>query len=82
MKFAIKTEPVYVVLVAVPAHAAITIITISMGMEAKDFLVPSLPCCNHLISIDWVHHEISITIQINRKAIKCHGRIQVTIQMM
>ena len=39
-KFEIQTEPVCVVLVAVPAYVALTIIAISTGVEAKDGWYP------------------------------------------
>ncbi len=40
MKFKIKTEPVCAVLVAVPAYAAIVIITLSTGVQAQDAWFP------------------------------------------
>ncbi len=55
MKFEIKPEPVCVVLLAVPAYAAITIITISMGVEAKYFWYPvSLVAIILLVSIGYI----------------------------
>ncbi len=40
MKFEIKTEPVCTVLIAVPAYAAIVIITIGTGIQAQDSWFP------------------------------------------
>ncbi len=40
MEFKIKTEPVCTVLIAVPAYAAITIITIATGLQAQDAWFP------------------------------------------
>jgi hypothetical protein len=40
MEFKIKTEPVCIVLVAVPAYAAIAIVTIRAGLDAKDVCYP------------------------------------------
>ena len=40
MKFEIKTEPVCAVLIAVPAYAAIIIITLGSGVEAQDAWFP------------------------------------------
>ena len=40
MKFEIKTEPVCAVLIAVPAYAAIVIITIGTGIQAQDAWFP------------------------------------------
>ena len=40
MKFEVKTEPVCAVLVAVPAYAAIVIITLATGVRAQDAWFP------------------------------------------
>ena len=42
MKFEVKTEPVCVVLVAVPAYFAIVVITLGLGMgvQAQDSWLP------------------------------------------
>jgi hypothetical protein len=40
MEFKIKTEPVCIVLVAVPAYAAIATITIRAGLDARDVWYP------------------------------------------
>ncbi len=40
MKFEIKMEPVCAVLIAVPAYAAIDIITIDTGIQAQDTSFP------------------------------------------
>jgi hypothetical protein len=40
MKFEIKTEPVCVVLVTVPAYFAIVVITIATGIQAHDAWFP------------------------------------------
>ena len=40
MKFEVKTEPVCAVLVAVPAYAAIVIITLGTGVRAQDAWFP------------------------------------------
>ena len=40
MKFEVKTEPVCAVLVAVPAYAAIVIITLGTGVHAQDAWFP------------------------------------------
>ena len=40
MKFEIKTEPVCVVFVAVPAYFAIVLITLGTGVQAQDAWFP------------------------------------------
>ena len=40
MKFEVKTEPVCAVLIAVPAYAAIVIITLGTGVRAQDAWFP------------------------------------------
>jgi ABC-type microcin C transport system permease subunit YejB len=40
MKFEVKTEPVCVVLVAVPSYFAIVIITLGTGVQAHDAWFP------------------------------------------
>ena len=40
MKFEIKTEPVCAVLVAVPAHFTIVVITLGTGVQAQDSWFP------------------------------------------
>jgi hypothetical protein len=40
MKFEIKTEPVCVVLIAVPAYMAIVVVTLGTGMQAQDLWLP------------------------------------------
>ena len=40
MKFEVKTEPVCAVLVAIPAYAAIVIITLGTGVRAQDAWFP------------------------------------------
>jgi len=40
MKFEIKTEPVCVVLVTVPAYFAIVVITVATGIQAHDAWFP------------------------------------------
>ena len=40
MKFEVKTEPVCVVLVAVPAYFAIIVITLGTGVQAHDAWFP------------------------------------------
>ena len=40
MKFKIKSEPVCTVLIAVPAYAAIVIITVGTGVNAQDLWFP------------------------------------------
>ncbi len=40
MKFEIKTEPVCAVLIAVPAYTAIVVITLGMGMQVQDTMLP------------------------------------------
>ena len=40
MRFEVKTEPVCVVLVAVPAYFAIVVITLATGVQAHDAWFP------------------------------------------
>ena len=40
MKFEIKTEPVCVVFIAVPAYFAIVVITLGTGVQAQDAWFP------------------------------------------
>ncbi len=40
MEFKIKTEPVCIVLVAVPAYAAIATVVIRAGLDARDVWYP------------------------------------------
>ena len=55
MEFKIKTEPVCIVLVAVPAYAAIAIVTIRAGLDAKDVWYPvSLIAVILFISIRYI----------------------------
>jgi hypothetical protein len=55
MEFKIKTEPVCIVLVAVPAYAAIAIVTVRAGLEAKDVWYPvSLIAVILFISIRYI----------------------------
>jgi hypothetical protein len=55
MKFEIKTEPVYAVLVAVPAYAAIIAITIVTQVQAQDTLFPlTIVIAIMFIAIGWI----------------------------
>ena len=40
MEFKVKTEPVYAVLVAVPAYFAIIVLTLGTGVQAQDSWFP------------------------------------------
>ncbi len=55
MKFEIKTEPVCTVLIAVPAYAAIIIITLGTGVQAHDAWFPlSVVVATLVIGISFV----------------------------
>jgi len=55
VEFKIKTEPVCIVLVAVPAYTAIAIVTIRAGLDAKDVWYPvSLIAVILFISIRYI----------------------------
>jgi hypothetical protein len=55
MRSEIKTEPVCAVLVAVPAYAAIVIITLSTGVRAQDAWFPlSIIVAILLIAISFI----------------------------
>ena len=58
MKFEVKTEPVCVVLVAVPTYAAIVIITIGTGVRAEDAWFPlSVVVTILAIAISFIAHH-------------------------
>jgi hypothetical protein len=50
MKFEIKTEPLCAVIVAIPAYAAIVIITLATGVSAQDAWFP----LSVIIAILWL----------------------------
>jgi len=55
MEFKIKTEPACIVLVAVPAYAAIAIVTIRAGLDARDVWYPvSLIAVILYVSIQYI----------------------------
>ena len=55
MKFEVKTEPVCAVLIAVPAYAAIVIITLGTGVQAHNTWFPlSVVVATLVISILFV----------------------------